>query len=95
MKKYAFLWPHNWLQAKGLARVYWTLFYADAAFTLYTAYHCAAAWLTPAAKLAVHSAPLRQLYTFALLQALFLGVLLAGLARFLDVLHRLVTHTEK
>lgn len=86
MKKYFRFLPHRWINARLLSRFFWGLFYADLAFTCYAAYLCAAAWLTPAAQLAQNSAPLRQLYTLAAGQALFLALLLAAVARTLQTL---------
>lgn len=64
----AFL-PHNWLELKGLLRIYVVLFYVTLGIGIY-AFGC---WIqtfwTDPAQLAVQSAPLRKIYLLATLQA--------------------------
>lgn len=93
MSKYACLLPHNWLDLKGLRRLFLGAFYADFVIMLYTLYNCIAVWLTPAEKLAVQSAPLRRLWTAALAQELLLAVLLLLLAHGLGALWRVRRET--
>lgn len=94
MQKYASLLPHNWLDLKGLRRVFLGAFYADFLIMLYTFYNFVSVWLAPAEKLAVQSAPLRRLWTAALLQELLLAVLLLILAHGLGALWRIRKETS-
>lgn len=94
MQKYAFLLPHNWLDLKGLRRVFLGAFYADFLIMLYTFYNFVSVWLAPAETLAVQSAPLRRLWTAALLQELLLAVLLLLLAHGLGALWRVRKETS-
>ncbi len=61
--------PHNWLELKGLSRLFSALFYATLTVGIYAAGCWINTFLTDPAALAVHSAPLRKIYLLATFQA--------------------------
>lgn len=87
--------PHRWVGLKGLTRFFIFLFYIPLIIFLYSGVQWVIALLTPAEKLAVYSAPIKQLWASAAVQSLLLLVLLAGVISLLRALGAIAKQTLK